>query len=578
MNRFALVVVGLALAGCSSTKVFHSAFEDITQETRSTVGDFSTYRQLITLNGLMPMHVPGMLFYEPTQNWLSSWLRRESPGLLVGISPKRSMVVEAKYDVKKGTEPEDAVAIAQRAYQDLRTSAVTAVAARLRVAMLGSLAQATEKKDEERIRMLARQLHFAQDKPTLQEIAAEQKAAVAESEKRRGALADAQSKFSSDLGHNIMVARWTKKEGFEGVAKIFDLIGLGSGREFEENGVVILAGIRVLNTFFGEDLFCMVRHARGNDAQWEHVKRVGITVNMIQARAVGYVSDVDVTSTLALSLDMSKEQLNRLMKDGLLDAAGNGSNVKADALITTAMGVSNFGRMVNPEFDHRKTRFYPAALQNEELEEEIESKRSSKYVTVSVTRVQFTEGMLDDLARAATGTMCNEELEPQRSLTETVARAKRRIETSASGTTNVMADWKENPGDRKLISDGLADTLERTRLALATCAPTIARLDGDVSAALRSAMNTPKDAPERYNVRIKSLEREKLGRPIVEALNGISEKIYGIYQKVRGGQREIAREELASVFGVPATTFKVSPTVLPLQDACGSGELATAAR
>ncbi|HKU46928.1 MAG TPA: hypothetical protein VJQ58_08590, partial [Burkholderiales bacterium] len=368
MNRFALVVVGLALAGCSSTKVFHSALEDITQETRSTVGDFSTYRQLITLNGLMPMHVPGMLFYEPTSSWLPSWLQRESPALLVGISPKRSMVVEAKYEAE---DPAGAVATAQANYRKLRGKAVSAVAAQLRVSMLGALAKATQAQNEERVRMLARQLRFADEKPDPKLIADAQAAAFADAQAARQDLQTAQDDFSADLGDNVMVARWTKKEGFEGVARIFDLIGLGSGREFEENGVVILAGIRVLNTFFGEDLFCMVRHGRGSDGQKQHMRRVGITVNMIQAKAVGYVSDVDVTSTLALSLDMTKEQLNGLMKDGLLDTAGSGAQVKADALITTAMGVSNFGRMVNPAVEQRKTRFYPAALQVEELEEEL---------------------------------------------------------------------------------------------------------------------------------------------------------------------------------------------------------------
>src|SRR5262245_27913389 len=96
MKKLALAAA-FALAGCSSTKVFHSAFDDITHDTRATVGDFSTYRQLITLNGLMPMHVPGMLFYEPSAGILPGWLQKESPGLLVGISPKRSMVVEATY-------------------------------------------------------------------------------------------------------------------------------------------------------------------------------------------------------------------------------------------------------------------------------------------------------------------------------------------------------------------------------------------------------------------------------------------------------------------------------------------------
>jgi hypothetical protein len=570
MNRFALVVVGLALAGCSSTKVFHSALEDITQETRSTVGDFSTYRQLITLNGLMPMHAPGMLFYEPTSSWLPTWFQRESPGLLVGISPKRSMVVEARYDAK---DPEGSVAKAQQAYQELRTKAVASVAARLRVAMLTSLSQAVQAKDDEKIRLLVSRLNFEHDQPTLAQVAPVQRTAIAEAERLRLELGAAQSAFSTKVGDNIMVARWTKKEGFEGVARIFDLIGLGTGREFEENGVVILAGIRVLNTFFGEDLFCMVRHARGNDAQWEHMKRVSITVNMIQARAVGYVSDVDVANTLALSLDMTKEQLNRLMKDGLLDSAGNGAQVKADALITTAMGVSNFGRMVNPTVHNRKTRFYPAAVQVEELEEELDPRRGSSYVTVSVTRAQFNDAMLRGLADAANDTMCNEELEPQRTLTETVARAKRRIETSASEAANAMATWKDNPGHKKVIGDGLIGAVEHTRSALELCEPTIARLDSAVSEALRGAMNSPSDAA-RFNVRIKNLERERAGAPIVEALKAISDAVYKVYDKVRGTPAQSNLDELAQTLGVRAKDFKVSQTVVDLRRACGVEQVA----
>lgn len=569
MNGFALGIVALALAGCSSTKVFHSAFEDITQETRSTVGDFSTYRQLITLNGLMPMHVPGMLFYEPTASWVPNWFPgwlqpRESPGLLVGISPKRSMVVEAKYVAK---DPDQAVAKAQRAYQGLRTKAVLAVAARLKVALLDALSQ---EKDEERIRALGRHLNFTQDKPSAQDIAAMKKTAAEEAERLRGELYAAQAAFSADLGPNIMVARWTKKEGFQGVAKIFDLIGLGSGREYEESGVVILAGIKVLNTFLGEDLFCMVRNARHNPAQWEHMKRVSITVNMIQAQAVGYVSDVDVASTLALSLDISKEQLSGLLKDGLLEAAGAGAKIKAETLVSTAMGVSNVGRMVDPAVDHRKTRFYPAVEQIEELQEELDSKRGGKYVTVSVTRAQFTESMLLGLAAAASDKICSEELEPQRTLTETVARAKRRIEISASEASHAMAAWPDNPGHHKLIREELIGTVEGMRNALVRCAGRIAKIDGEVSDALRNAMDASSDARDanRLGVRIASLKRDQAAGPILAELKGISERIYGIREKVRlmdkrmqearDPQKEI--EEVASALGVKASGLKVAPT------------------
>ncbi|HJT60491.1 MAG TPA: hypothetical protein VJ797_02340 [Burkholderiales bacterium] len=579
MNGFVLGIVALTLAGCSSTKVFHSAFEDITQETRSTVGDFSTYRQLITLNGLMPMHVPGMLFYEPTAswvpNWFPSWLQpRESPGLLVGISPKRSMVVEARYVAK---EPDEAVAKAQDAYQTLRNKAVLAVAARLKVALLETLSQAMDEKDEERIRALTRQLNFTQDKPSAQDIATMKKTATEEAERLRGELYAAQAAFSSKLGPNIMVARWTKKEGFQGVAKIFDLIGLGAGREYEESGVVILAGIKVLNTFLGEDLFCMVRNARHNPAQWEHMKRVSITVNMIQAQAVGYVSDVDVASTLALSLDISKEQLSRLLKDRLLDAAGAGARIKAETLVSTAMGVSNVGRMVDPAVAYRKTRFYPAVEQIEELQEELDSKRGAPYVTVSVTRAQFTESMLQGLAAAATDKICSEELEPQRTLTETVARAKRRIEISASEASHAMAAWKDNPGHHKLIREELIGTVEGMRNVLVRCADRIAQIDGEVSDALRNAMNASSDADaKRLGVRIASLKREQAAGPILAELKGISEGIYDIREKVRrmdkrmqeprDPQKEI--EEVASVFGVKASGFKVAPTK-DLVRACG---------
>lgn len=576
MKRFIrLVTIGaLALvAGCSSTKVFHSAFDDITQDTRSTIGDFSTYRQLITLNGLMPMHVPGMLFYEPTSavpSWAPRFLQAESPALLVGISPKRSMVVEARYDA---TDPEQAVAAAQKAYQGVRGMAVNAVAARLRQAMLDALSQA---KDEEQARALARHLNFKGDKPTPAEIASHRQLAFGEAEAARKRLLEAQEQFSSSLGHNIMVARWTKKEEFQGVAKVFDLVGLGTGRQFEESGVLILAGIRVVSTFFGEDFACMARHASQNPGQWDQIKRAGVTVNMIQARAVGYVSDLDVANTLALSLDVSKEQLSQLIKDGLLESAGLGSKVRAEALVASAMGVSNFGRMVKPVIGQRKTRFYPAVRQDEELEEELTGKHE-QYVTVSVTRAQFDREMLERMAAAATDAMCNEELEPKRSLTETVARARRRIEMSAAEAANVMVAWPDNPGHHAEIRDGLLSTLQGTREALARCSQRITQLDADVAAAQGEAMRAGPDRREAasYAVRIASLRREQAAAPLVAALRDIDKGIYGVRQKLRdAGQtldemRDQRKEvdQIAAALGTIASDLKVVPT-MRLEAAC----------
>ena len=504
MKKLALVAA-FALAGCSSTKVFHSAFEDITQETRATVGDFSTYRQLITLNGLMPMHVPGMLFYEPA----AGWFRNDSTGLLVGISPKRSMVVEARYDA---TDPETAVAEAQQSYQSLRSKAVSAVAARLRVAMLD--------------------LNLSKNPPDADDIARKREEAIVESDRLRKELEAEQAAFSR-LGHNIMVARWTKKEEFKGVAKLADLVGMGSGRQFEESGVLILAGIRVLNAYFGEDLFCMARHARGSAAQWDHMKRISIAVNMIQARAVGYVSDLDVGHTLALSLDVSKEQLDQLLKDGLLAGAGEGAKIRAEALVASAMGISNFGRMVKPTVDQRKTRFYPAARQVEELEEELEGR--DKYVTVSVTRVQFTEKMLHGLANAATDTICNEELEPGRSLTETVAKTRRRIEISASAAANILGLGKAELPQAALIRRTLNGKLASARAAADACRARIAEIDQDVTDALAAEMMATDVDREsrRYKVRIRKLERDQDAARLMAFLNAISDQVYEAHKGLR---------------------------------------------
>jgi hypothetical protein len=527
MKKLLLVIVTALLAGCSSTKVFHSAFDDITQDTRSTPGDFSTYRQLITLNGLMPMHAPGMLFYEPTSS-LPEWMQSESPALLVGISPKRSMVVEARYDA--GEAPEASVEAAQKSYQAVRAKAVAAVAARLRVAMFDALSKET---DENKVKALKRTLNLSEDTTTAQ-IEKLKSDAVSSAELARTELDGAQADFSSALTHNVVVARWTKKEDFHGMAKLADLIGLSSGRQFEESGVLILAGIRVLNTFFGEDLFCMARNAKRNPGQWEHMKRVSITVNMIQASAVGYVSDLDVSHTLALSLDMSKDQLAQLFKDGLLEAAGTGAKYKAEALVASAMGVSNFGRMVKPQISQHKTRFYPAARQVEELEEELRGAKGH-YVTVSVTRAQFTEQMLEALAAAATDTVCNEELEPDRSLMETVARTRRRIEMSVSEASNLLGSGKSELPGAPIVRAALNEKLASTRAALQGCEVRIAEIDRDVTDAIVDEMVAPskdRDA-RRYRVRVRKLEREEDSVALMDFLNGVSNELRDVTKELR---------------------------------------------
>jgi predicted nucleic acid-binding Zn-ribbon protein len=116
------------------------------------------------------------------------------------------------------------------------------------------------------------------------------------------------------------------------------------------------------------------------------------------------------------------------------------------------------------------------------------------------------------------------------------------------------------------------------RNTLVRCADRIAKIDGEVSDALRNAMNASSDARDanRLDVRIASLKRDQAAGPILAELKGISDRIYGIREKVRlmdkrmqearDPQKEI--EEAASALGVKASGFKVAATTNLLL-ACG---------
>ena len=86
-------------------------------------------------------------------------------------------------------------------------------------------------------------------------------------------------------------------------------------------------------------------------------------------------------------------------------------------------------------------------------------------------------------------------------------------------------------------------------------------------------MSSPSNAA-RFDVRIKSLEREKAGAPIVDALKGIGDAVYKVYQQVRGTPAQTSIDELADALGVRAKDFKVSQTVVDLRRACGVEQVA----
>lgn len=396
MRKLQLVLAGTAfvLAGCAGRPVMHSAFDDITSEPQVTKTPLVTYRNVISLNGLMPLHVPGMLFLEP-QDAGSAGSGDKSPSLLLAVSPKRSMVVQATY---AESDAASKVKTLQTAYLTLRGAAIAEVAARIHYGLLEALKQTP---GDDTIRQA---LGFSAESATPVNVSAQVAKAGADLAVAQKTLADARNALFSGLDDNMVIANWTRKDQFQGLASVLPFLQANASRDSTASGVLILGGVRVVNVMFGEDLYCMAQNAQSNPAQWAQLRNVSVTTNLVQAQAVAYVSDLDVTNSLAASLKLTQQQLQALLKSGKAGLGNSAESLSASALVASAMSVSNVGRLVNPTIQSWSFRFFPPRTQVADLKAEFED--ANHYITVDVTRAQFTNRLLGVLAKAAHDVRC----------------------------------------------------------------------------------------------------------------------------------------------------------------------------
>ena len=512
----AAVVTTLALlSGCAGTPTIHGAFEGIANETQNSDTSLIKFHNLITLNGLMPLHVPGMLFLEPGASTASS--AASPPSLLIGISPKRSVIVDARYP-----EPtaRDDVKSVQDAYLAVRAAAIAQVAQNLKVELIKQLQDQQLNSENRDLIVKALNLNNAADAKG--DVAAtELKTAQQELASDNKSLAEKLETFAESVKDNMVVLNWTKDNEYKGLLSHLSFLQANGGGATEQRGVLILAGLRVVNTLFGEDLYCMAANAGSNGGQAEKLKMMSITTNLIQAQAVGYVSDLTASETLSASLGISEQTLQDLVNSGAIPKDAQ-KKFSASALIASAMEVSNFGRMSDPEITARPYRFFPARRESEDLVREINE--ASHYITVSVTRAQLTDGVIAALEKSAKDIKCAElDATPDRTLGKQARAAHGRLATeiaeAESAAKNLASRDRAKAMKRSLDAIGkeLGTIRANSAKALRAWAPTIGIEDAKYSKKWAGAFSHDsiyRLDPVNYDLTVDRLRWMKVGAPL----------------------------------------------------------------
>jgi hypothetical protein len=347
----ALRLVGIAavtcavLGGCASHGTIRGAFEDLTYDGARTTTALASYHSTLSVSGLVTPEAPGMYFFEPDATRIGML----PPSLLSPISPKCSFLVESTYPLPAGVDGADAVRKVRDSYLDVQRKALAVAAARSAVAAAEqSLNVANDKSaDPSKVTQLLTALGLGGKAGAGGNASAIQ----AELATRQNALAtseDALKKAMQDLGTaastpNLLVMRWTRDSNVGGSVNAATYASASAQNDGRLDGILVIGDIRVRSLAIGEDFLNLVNSLSGNRALAAsmELKNVGIVTYAVDAKHIAYISERDSLTAAALSLGISKNQIEAMLKD---------PNTKVDiaAALSLAESLANTGIISSP--------------------------------------------------------------------------------------------------------------------------------------------------------------------------------------------------------------------------------------
>ena len=358
---------GFAEAG-SSKGAFRSAFDDITSDAKYIHGSLMDYESVLSLNGMMPLQLPGMYFEDPIGEVRSG---NASPSLMTGISPKMSFRVVQTFDPvylcenKSGNTDQkcsevDAKEIAARirnAYLRVRPLTVQLVALRIKHALAESLRMHPENKKAAKIVADALDLKITDGKVAPDDLDQKIRKLDGYIKTAKGKLDAANETLNTLSGaSNVIVTRWTKGKKSGGSLGIGSFAGAGGSSQATESGILILAGIRTISLHAGEDFVDMLKDSDDSNGllKKDYFSKIGIVTYVLQAKALCSISEFDAERALQIHLNLSR----KTFKDALAIAK---ISVDIDAYIASATNLFSSSSVSSPKTVFQPYCFTPEA-------------------------------------------------------------------------------------------------------------------------------------------------------------------------------------------------------------------------
>jgi len=355
---------GFAEAG-SGKGAFRSAFDDITSDAKYIHGSLMDYESVLSLNGMMPLQLPGMYFEDPIGEVRSG---NASPSLMTGISPKMSFRVVQTFDPvylcenKSGNTDQkcsevDAKEIAARirnAYLRVRPLTVQLVALRIKRALAESLRMHPENKNATKIAAEVLDLKITDGKVApddLDQRIEELDGYIKTAKEKLDAANETLNTLSG--ASNVIVTRWTKEKKSGDSLDIGSFAGAGGSSKATESGILILAGIRTISLHAGEDFVDMLKNPKGLVTK-DYFSKIGTVTYALQAKALCSISEFDAERALQIHLNLSRETF----KDALAIAR---ISVDIDAYIASATNLFSSSSVSNPTTEFQPYCFTPEA-------------------------------------------------------------------------------------------------------------------------------------------------------------------------------------------------------------------------
>lgn len=299
----------MLLSACSFDRPISRALTDMSFEARRQHGALFTHTEIVSLNGLMPMPEAGLIYHYTNKRFLLPPFEGTTtlpPSTAIGISRDHSFLLigETPQTANENAETQEEEKYNQvfeirDALLDIQQLTAKSIALKFSLQ--------TVQREQKKAAALAKKKPKPDDKKVeqLSELAtklADQLAGTVTG------LHEAQKTLrTATRSDGLLIARWKADATTSGKVKTGAFASGSASRQQQQEGFVILLGLRVSMLFFGDDFKQMV--ARLQDSDRGAFKFAALSTYQLATKQRVFVSDRSLIDQVRLQLEVSAAAL-----------------------------------------------------------------------------------------------------------------------------------------------------------------------------------------------------------------------------------------------------------------------------